>query len=112
MKIHEYQAKEILRKYGVATPRGIEGRNPMTKRLVLVLAACLLMVPRLDAAEDAKAVLDGVGKAMGEVNSLQYSGSGAFFSLGQSFTPGEPWPRFGLKSYTPHDRLRDAGAAR
>ena len=72
----------------------------MTKRLVLVLAACLLMVPRLDAAEDAKAVLDGVGKAMGEVNSLQYSGSGAFFSLGQSFTPGEPWPRFGLKSYT------------
>ena len=23
MKIHEYQAKEILRCYGVATPRGI-----------------------------------------------------------------------------------------
>ena len=23
MKIHEYQAKEILRRYGVATPRGI-----------------------------------------------------------------------------------------
>src|SRR3990170_2301675 len=23
MKIHEYQGKEILRKYGVATPRGI-----------------------------------------------------------------------------------------
>ena len=23
MKIHEYQAKEILRKYGIATPRGI-----------------------------------------------------------------------------------------
>jgi len=22
MKIHEYQAKELLRKYGVATPRG------------------------------------------------------------------------------------------
>jgi hypothetical protein len=36
----------------------------------------------------------------GEVKSLQYSGSGAFFSFGQSFTPGEPWPRFGLKSYT------------
>ena len=24
----------------------------------------------------------------------------SFFSLGQSFTPGEPWPRCGLKSYT------------
>ena len=23
MKIHEYQAKEILRNYGVATPRGV-----------------------------------------------------------------------------------------
>src|SRR5438132_13990437 len=23
MKIHEYQAKEILRKYGIATPRGV-----------------------------------------------------------------------------------------
>jgi hypothetical protein len=41
----------------------------MTKRLMLVLAACLLMVPGLDAAEDAKAVLDGVGKAMGEVST-------------------------------------------
>jgi glyoxylase-like metal-dependent hydrolase (beta-lactamase superfamily II) len=72
----------------------------MTKKLVLLLAACLLLGPRMAAAEDTQAVLDGVGKAMGEVKSLQYSGSGAFFSLGQSFTPGEPWPRFGLKSYT------------
>ena len=72
----------------------------MTKKLVLLLAACLLLGPRMGAAEDTQAVLDGVGKAMGEVKSLQYSGSGAFYSLGQSFTPGEPWPRFGLKSYT------------
>ena len=74
------------------------GVNPKPSGLLLV--ACLLLVPRLGAAEDAKDVLDGVGKAMGEVTSLQYSGSGAFFSLGQSFAPGEPWPRFGLKSYT------------
>jgi hypothetical protein len=72
----------------------------MTKKLALMLAACLLLVPRLGAAEDAKAVLEGVNKALGEVKSLQYSGGGAFFALGQSFTPGEPWPRFGLKSYT------------
>ena len=71
----------------------------MTKKLVLMLAAVLLL-PRIGAADDAKAVLDGAAKAMGEVKSLQYSGSGAFFSLGQSFAPGDPWPRFGLKSYT------------
>ncbi|HZI18557.1 MAG TPA: ADP-forming succinate--CoA ligase subunit beta [Pyrinomonadaceae bacterium] len=28
MKIHEYQAKELLRKYGVAVPRGIVARTP------------------------------------------------------------------------------------
>jgi hypothetical protein len=37
---------------------------------------------------------------MGEVKSIQYSGSGAFLALGQCFAPGEPWQRFGLKSYT------------
>ena len=28
MKVHEYQAKEILRRYGVPTPRGIVAENP------------------------------------------------------------------------------------
>ena len=28
MKIHEYQAKELLRKYGVAVPRGMVARSP------------------------------------------------------------------------------------
>ena len=33
MKIHEYQAKEILRRYGVATPRGQgDGRAPTRRR--------------------------------------------------------------------------------
>src|SRR5437764_15065080 len=64
-----------------AARRGIEGRTSMAKKPVLVLTACLLLVPRLGAADDTKAVLDGVSKAMGEVKSLQYSGSGAFFSL-------------------------------
>src|SRR5260221_11327667 len=28
MKVHEYQAKELLRRYGVPTPRGIAADNP------------------------------------------------------------------------------------
>jgi glyoxylase-like metal-dependent hydrolase (beta-lactamase superfamily II) len=71
----------------------------MWKNLILVLIA-FVIAPQLGYGQDTKTVLDGVSKAMGEVKSLQYSGSGAFFSFGQSFTPGEPWPRFGLKSYT------------
>jgi len=71
----------------------------MWKKSILVLVAFVL-APRLGYGQETKTELDGVSKAMGEVKSLQYSGSGAFFSFGQSFTPGEPWPRFGLKSYT------------
>ena len=69
------------------------------KNPILVFFA-FLIAPHLGYGQESKTVLDGVSKAMGEVQSLQYSGSGAFFALGQSFTPGEPWPRFGLKSYT------------
>ena len=29
MKVHEYQAKEILRRYGVPTPRGIVVDSPV-----------------------------------------------------------------------------------
>ena len=71
----------------------------MWKNPILVFFA-FLIAPHLGYGQEAKTVLDGVSKAMGEVQSLQYSGSGAFFALGQSFAPGEPWPRFGLKSYT------------
>ena len=28
MKIHEYQAKELLKKFGVAVPRGLVARSP------------------------------------------------------------------------------------
>ena len=28
MKIHEYQGKELLKKFGVAVPRGIVARTP------------------------------------------------------------------------------------
>ncbi len=71
----------------------------MWRKLILVFVAFVLM-PRLGNGEEPKAVHDGVAKAMGDVKSLQYSGSGANFSFGQSVSPGTPWPRFNLKSYT------------
>jgi glyoxylase-like metal-dependent hydrolase (beta-lactamase superfamily II) len=71
----------------------------MWKKLLLVFVA-LALVPRLAYGQDTKTVLDNVAKAMGDPKSLQYSGSGANFSFGQSVSPGAPWPRFNLKSYT------------
>ncbi len=36
----------------------------------------------------------------GTVKSIQYSGNGVNFQVGQSYTPGMPWPRFVVKSFT------------
>jgi glyoxylase-like metal-dependent hydrolase (beta-lactamase superfamily II) len=71
----------------------------MWNKLIIAFVA-LVLVPQLGNAQDAKAVLDGVAKSMGDVKSLQYAGNGAYFFLGQSPSPGAPPPRFNLKSYT------------
>jgi hypothetical protein len=37
---------------------------------------------------------------MGDVKSLQHTGSGANFAFGQNPPPTAPWPRFNVKSFT------------
>jgi len=49
---------------------------------------------------DAKAILQAAQKAMGDVTSIQYSGTGHIYSFGQAWTPGAPWPSTNLTSYT------------
>lgn len=73
----------------------------MWKTLTLALIV-LLFLPQFGQTQEARSVLEGVSKAMGatDVNSIQYSGSGTTFAVGQSPAPGAPWPRFNVKSYT------------
>jgi len=71
----------------------------MWKKLIFVLIIVGL-IPRLGHGQDAKAALGGAAKAMGDVKSLQYTGSGANFAFGQNVSPGTPWPRFNVKSFT------------
>jgi glyoxylase-like metal-dependent hydrolase (beta-lactamase superfamily II) len=71
----------------------------MWRKLILV-AALGALPPVLAHAQDAKATIDAVAKAMGDVKSVQYSGSGAYFAFGQAYAPGAAWPRFGVKSWT------------
>src|SRR5262245_25202609 len=59
-------------------------------------------------ATPARADLDAVSKAMGSPDTLQVSGSGQFFSIGQAFRPGLPWPKQNMPRYSRHD---DYGAA-
>jgi glyoxylase-like metal-dependent hydrolase (beta-lactamase superfamily II) len=72
----------------------------MKKVFALVLLGA--MVAGFEAAaQDAAAVIDAAAKAMGtsSLQSIQYSGSGAVFMLGQNLRPEAPWPRFTVTKY-------------
>jgi glyoxylase-like metal-dependent hydrolase (beta-lactamase superfamily II) len=66
-----------------------------------LIAALVLALPTAALAQQAGPTLDTIAKAMGAtgLKSLEYTGSGAIFAVGQSQVPGRPWPRFGLKSF-------------
>jgi glyoxylase-like metal-dependent hydrolase (beta-lactamase superfamily II) len=72
----------------------------MLKIFVAAFAAAALSVPA--AAQDAKSVIAGASKAMGADNlkTVEYSGSGFDFAIGQAPNPNLPWPKFIDKTYT------------
>jgi len=52
--------------------------------------------------EDPKALIGTASKALGAENlkTIEYSGSGSDYVLGQAASPSLPWPRFIDKTYT------------
>ena len=46
----------------------------------------------------AAAAADAMGAT--SLNSIQFSGSGTNYAFGQAYSPGGPWPRFEVKTYT------------
>lgn len=51
------------------------------------------------SAQDAKTVIDNASKAMGSLKSVEYSGSGFDFAIGQNVNPSAAWPKFIDKTY-------------
>ena len=73
------------------------------KRLLWIPLGCLALMSGTYAAQDGKNTsLDAIATAMGSANlkTIQYSGSGSNFALGQSPNATAPWPRFNVTSYT------------
>jgi len=70
----------------------------MTRKLTGLLTL-LLVVPLQLAAQDVKTVLQAASKAMGDVRSIQYSGTGHFYALGQAYSPTSAWPQNNITSY-------------
>jgi glyoxylase-like metal-dependent hydrolase (beta-lactamase superfamily II) len=71
----------------------------MAKRLWITCALFFLCAGAA-SAQDAKTVLQAAQKAMGDVTSIQYSGSGHINSFGQAWAPNAVWPTTNLTSYT------------
>ncbi len=68
----------------------------------VVVGILIALVPLIITGQDANAVLSASAKAMGAENlrTIQYSGSGFNFVFAQAASPGAPWPRFSVKTYT------------
>ncbi len=84
----------------------------MKKMLSVVLLGVMLSVFEA-GAQDAAAVIDTAARAMGttSLQSIQYSGTGSVFMLGQAPRPDAPWPRFTVIKYVAEVRY-DAPAFR
>ena len=69
-------------------------------RIAALIVATAFAVPA--AAQDAKTIIAGASKAMGAdtLKTIEYTGSGFDFALGQAPSPTAPWPKFIDKTYT------------
>lgn len=70
------------------------------QRMFFIISVLTCALYATATAQDAKSVLEATLKNMGDIKSVQYSGSGAQFNLGQSVGPDAPWPRTELKSFS------------
>ena len=79
-----------------------------TSRRVLI---GLAMMATLTWVSAARADLDAVAQAMGasKVDSLEITGGGFMYTLGQAYQPGKAWPKLNLSRFTRSDDY--AGAA-
>ncbi len=76
-------------------------RIDMNLKFVAIAATAVgLLFAQSAAAQDAKTVIENAQKAMGNLKTVEFSGSGSDFVLGQEVNPNAAWPQFNDKSYT------------
>src|ERR1017187_2024007 len=70
--------------------------------LMAIGAATIWVASAAGVNADAKSVLANASKALGAdgLKTLEFTGSGYDFVLGQNASPSEAWPRFNDKTYT------------
>ena len=74
----------------------------MTKKWMLAIPAFAILAWAAGTQQDAKTVISGATKALGADNlkTVEFSGSGFDYVIGQAANPSLPWPKFIDKTYT------------
>jgi glyoxylase-like metal-dependent hydrolase (beta-lactamase superfamily II) len=67
--------------------------------LVVAVAVALALTAGTASAQDARAVIQAATKAMGNLKSVQITGTGWNAGVGQSASPEDDWPRFEVTRY-------------
>src|SRR5262249_59370969 len=77
------------------------GRRPM-RTVIILLTSILIASPLTAHAQDNRAALEAVAKALGEpgLKSIEIQGGGTFLWAGQSYTAGQAYPQFTVRSFT------------
>ncbi len=72
----------------------------MGKLTMLAVVACVLAFTTLAFAQQPEAITKAASVLGADtIKTLGFTASGANFSVGQNYSPSEPWPRVAVKSY-------------
>ena len=74
----------------------------MNRKWMVAVSLCAILAWAAGTQQDAKTVISGATKALGAENlkTVEFSGSGFDYVIGQAPNPSSPWPKFNDKSYT------------
>src|SRR5215471_11903310 len=72
------------------------------RKVSMILAIIGVSVFTYSLAAQQRNALQTAADALGtaRIKTLQFTGSGANFSVGQNYAPNEPWPKVDVKNYT------------
>ena len=82
--------------------------------LLWIIVPATVAIPATAAAQDAKTVVENALRALGaaNLNSIVYSGEGAYGNFGQSRTISFGLASTSIRNYTARDRFHEAGVSR
>ena len=72
------------------------------RKVSMILATIGVLIFAYSLGAQQRNALQATADALGavKIKTLQFTGSGANFSVGQNYTPNEPWPRVEVKNYS------------